>query len=591
VFEQGVSAISYSVDLWVHYLNFSSQITKGQVDGPQIMRSLFERAILTAGHEYRSDKLWDAFLEWERSQGQLKQVTDIYDNLLTVPTQHYAQHFEKFKTHINSNPVAAVLSTEELLKLRSEVAAAPPGVATTAVESPITTEPESETDEKEETKKDDDEDDDEVAPGTENLAAPGDEPSQIVLPENDPETVAIREKVIAARAEVYSKLEEEIRRIWVYEEGIKRPYFHVKPLERVQLKNWKDYLDFEIAHGDHGKIVALFERCVIACALYEEFWQKYASYIESHSLEECHNVYEKACYMHLPRKPNIHLSWAAFEEQQGNQDLSAKILKDLDVAVPGLTVVKIRRINLERRRGSFENTSLIYQEAMEETADDEARSFYAVRYARFLAKVLGDSQKASGVLKDAIEKDKLNKRLYLQLLDLELSLTSVNEDRVEEVFEVVKSSDLSEDAKLSFSQRRLDFLEDFSTNINKIMKANEAHNKLYKPKSSCSNGTTASRKRPSESNGDEKAKVSKADEGVVDTSQQAYQVTPAGYQVTVSTGTEAYDTTYSASYSAAAAAAYSYTTPVQSQWAGYTTAQPAAYNYNQWYYGQTAPTT
>ena len=71
----------------------------------------------------------------------------------------------------------------------------------------------------------------------------------------------------------------------------------------------------------------------------------------------------------------------------GNQDLSAKILKDLDVAVPGLTVVKIRRINLERRRGSFENTSLIYQEAMEETADDEARSFYAVRYARFLAKV------------------------------------------------------------------------------------------------------------------------------------------------------------------------------------------------------------
>ena len=42
---------------------------------------------------------------------------------------------------------------------------------------------ESETDEKEETKKDDDEDDDEVAPGTENLAAPGDEPSQIVLPE------------------------------------------------------------------------------------------------------------------------------------------------------------------------------------------------------------------------------------------------------------------------------------------------------------------------------------------------------------------------------------------------------------------------
>lgn len=38
VFEQGIAAIPYSVDLWVHYLNFSSQMTKGQADGPQIMR-------------------------------------------------------------------------------------------------------------------------------------------------------------------------------------------------------------------------------------------------------------------------------------------------------------------------------------------------------------------------------------------------------------------------------------------------------------------------------------------------------------------------------------------------------------------------
>jgi pre-mRNA-processing factor 39 len=99
---------------------------------------------------------------------------------------------------------------------------------------------------------------------------------------------------------------------------VKRPYFHVKPLERVQLKNWRDYLDFEISNGDHNCVIILFERCVIACALYEEFWQKYASYVEPHSLETCHNVYERACTMHLPKKPTIHLSWAAFEEEQGS---------------------------------------------------------------------------------------------------------------------------------------------------------------------------------------------------------------------------------------------------------------------------------
>jgi pre-mRNA-processing factor 39 len=31
---------------------------------------------------------------------------------------------------------------------------------------------------------------------------------------------------------------------WRYEEQIKRPYFHVKQLERAQLKNWHEYLEF-----------------------------------------------------------------------------------------------------------------------------------------------------------------------------------------------------------------------------------------------------------------------------------------------------------------------------------------------------------
>ena len=55
---------------------------------------------------------------------------------------------------------------------------------------------------------------------------------------------------------------------------IRRPYFHVKPLEKGQLRNWREYLDFEMEQGSHERIVILFERCLIACALYEEFWLK-----------------------------------------------------------------------------------------------------------------------------------------------------------------------------------------------------------------------------------------------------------------------------------------------------------------------------
>lgn len=145
--------------------------------------------------------------------------------------------------------------------------------------------------------------------------------------QDDAETIAIREKVISARQKVYTALEEEVRKRWPFEEAIKRPYFHVKPLERVQLKNWREYLDFELSNGDHKRVVILFERCVIACALYEDFWQRFATYMEGHSVEACRRVYERACTIHLPRKPSIHLAWAAFEEQQGESvQLTKKLL-------------------------------------------------------------------------------------------------------------------------------------------------------------------------------------------------------------------------------------------------------------------------
>lgn len=96
---------------------------------------------------------------------------------------------------------------------------------------------------------------------------------------------------------------------------IRRPYFHVKPLEEVQLINWADYLSFEEAEAAESestvreelkaqnpelseteltakvlasdvvllarrRVKVLYERCLVACALYEHFWIRYARYTE-----------------------------------------------------------------------------------------------------------------------------------------------------------------------------------------------------------------------------------------------------------------------------------------------------------------------
>lgn len=165
---------------------------------------------------------------------------------------------------------------------------------------------------------------------------------------------------------------------------IKRPYFHVKPLDRTQLKAWHSYLDWEltqlgggdekevetepdtmegqeeeqkegskrsgiIAGGDR-RVRILFERCLIACALYEEFWTKvrrgcrgvcvcvsvtclyvsvtnvycmhvsqYVHYLEPQSLDEARGVFRRACEIHLAHKHTMHLQWATFEERHGER--------------------------------------------------------------------------------------------------------------------------------------------------------------------------------------------------------------------------------------------------------------------------------
>lgn len=44
---------------------------------------------------------------------------------------------------------------------------------------------------------------------------------------------------------------------------------------------------------------------------------KYGKYLESYSTEGVRHIFKKACTIHLPKKPTIHVLWAAFEEQQG----------------------------------------------------------------------------------------------------------------------------------------------------------------------------------------------------------------------------------------------------------------------------------
>ncbi|RCN40699.1 hypothetical protein ANCCAN_13342, partial [Ancylostoma caninum] len=128
-----------------------------------------------------------------------------------------------------------------------------------------------------------------------------------------------RTEILAQRYRWHKETEVMIIARLPFEEQIKRPYFHVKPLEAEQLKNWRLYLDFEIAEGNETRITVLFERCLIACAMYDQFWTKYARWAQKHrGSDAAREIYRRA-QQHIPGNVRLALAFSAFEESLGTR--------------------------------------------------------------------------------------------------------------------------------------------------------------------------------------------------------------------------------------------------------------------------------
>lgn len=366
--------------------------------------------------------------------------------MLATPTQGYKTHWENFRELINNNSVQKLLSIEEFKKLREEVRKDSVDVKTADA-------------------------DDQLPPGE-------DEPNDHVRSEEEAD--AIRKIIISKRKKINKATVEMINKRWTFEEGIKRPYFHVKQLERIQLKNWKEYLDFEIEQGDRKRILVLFERCLIACALYEEFWLKLVRYLEINRddpefEERSRDVYQRACKIHHPDKPSLLMMWAAFEEIHGNLEEASEILEQLDRLHPNLLQVAYFRINLERRRGNFKKCVQLYEQHISASKNKNITASLNIKYARFLSKINKDFEGAMKVLKGALAKDPMNTRIALQVIDLALQRNQVDESEILEVIDAfMVQESLDPDQKLLFAQRKVEFLEDFGASVRDLQDAQKS---------------------------------------------------------------------------------------------------------------------
>nr|XP_002123360.1 pre-mRNA-processing factor 39-like [Ciona intestinalis] len=588
ILERGVRAIPLSIDLWVHVIDFYIKHYKGPDAGSKKVRIVFERAMKAAGEEFRSEKLWNKYIKWEIDNKNWINVMKLYDRAMSTQTQHYSIFFNDLKEFVNTHAPQDLLMPEAFEKLLSEVRVTPPlptlekreqnKQKEKAKKNPDAIDIDSESDEDEGATVDD-VDMEEAPPGVE----------EHEKPPNEEEQKHMRQLIIKEKKKIFEATERIVTKIWAFEEGVKRPYFHVKQLERAQLKNWREYLDMEINNGNHHRIVLLFERCLIACALYEDFWLKYAKYMSNHDVVKAGKIYERACTIHLPKKPTIHMQWAAHEELQGNTSTAIEILENLNKVLPGMAMIKMRRVALQRRAGNIQAAEDILISYVTVAEKDKEILFYTRKLAWFLFKISNKKDEARKLLKDLIPKFKEEINLYNDLVEMEFQHASTSSNDQDELLALeafdlaIANEKFSEDQKFSFSQRKLEFLEDYGCDVKRLQKTYEEHQKLVRSQKKRHQSEAGDASNPA-------AKKAKTDTPITVVASTPNQLSNGSrYSATSSTAPVSYVTTPTQSTTAA----YSATDPSLYYQQNYWNYQQKAsenpqYNYSQWsqYYQQ-----
>ncbi|XP_024539541.1 pre-mRNA-processing factor 39 isoform X1 [Selaginella moellendorffii] len=303
------------------------------------------------------------------------------------------------------------------------------------------------------------------------------------LAETLPRNAHESEKLISAKEAIYKKTKEWDAKIRDFENSIRRPYFHVKSLDDAQLANWHKYLDFVEKEADMQKVVKLFERCLIACANYPEYWIRYVEYLEKqNNLEMANDALHRATHIFVKKVPDVHIFAARFQERTGDATAARKTYKYISTElVPGHLDAIVKAAHFEMREGDNDAACGVFESAIEvEKAKEESKtlSLLYVQYNRFLCRIDRKS-KAKEVLEAAME---------IPLTKIAVEAAIYNEYR-SEVKQLDKLSSLIQQAtkaetglahtdREELSSLHLEFVDAFG-DINAVMEAEYRHEGLF----------------------------------------------------------------------------------------------------------------
>lgn len=268
----------------------------------------------------------------------------------------------------------------------------------------------------------------------------------------------VRAKIDAMFYEVFQKTQDETNKRWTYESEIKRPYFHVTELENTQLANWRKYLDFEESEGDFARTTFLYERCIVTCALYDEFWLRYARWMSAQpgKEEEVRHIYMRAATLFVPiSRPGIRLQFAYFEESCGRTGVARDIHEAVLMQLPDCVEAIVSWANLERRQNGLDAAIQVYKAQIDAPhVNIFTKAVLVTRWAFLLWKIKGSVDEARTVFLKNVQWYADSRHFWEQWLEFELEqptnaeIESQHAERVKHIFdELLAKSRISSTAK------------------------------------------------------------------------------------------------------------------------------------------------
>ncbi|CAN7026976.1 hypothetical protein IGI04_025134 [Brassica rapa subsp. trilocularis] len=451
VFERAIQAYTYSVAVWLDYCTFAV----AAYEDPHDVCRLFERGLSFVGKDYSCCALWDKYIEFLLIKKQWSSLAHVYLRTLRYPSKKLDFYYNNFRK------IAA--SLKEKIKCGIDVNG---DLSSDPMEEDLVPTPHS---------------DEEISVVIRDLMGPS---SSLAVAKALHAYLSIGEQF-------YQDSEQLKEKISCFETQIRRPYFHVKPLDTNQLDNWHKYLSFAETYGDFDWAIKLYERCLIPCANYTEFWFRYVDFVESNGGRELANfALARASQTFVKNESAVHLFNARFKEHVGDASAASVALSQCGEELGvGFVENVTKKANMEKRLGNFEAAYTTYREALKKAfvgkENVETTALLYVQFSRLKYMITNSADEAAQILIEGNEKVPHCKLLLEELIRLmmmhggsrQMDLLDPIIDK-EISHQADSSGGLSAEDKENISNLYMEFI-DLSGTIHDVRKALGRHIKLF----------------------------------------------------------------------------------------------------------------